>query len=476
MLPVIYALPKQSRHRVTCATVVTLAAIVCLFACLAGSASAVTTSSCNLYASTSGSDSNSGTASAPFASVRRLMEKLSAGQTGCLVSGQTFAGFTLSEGQTHGAEGAPITLTSTNPEEPATISGRVVTEKGANWLTFTHLNFIYGQETLYPSPTVGSAHTTWTYDNVSGGDLNICFLTNPAGDSYGTGEYTLIEHDRVHDCGHPVTKAELEAQSSDTYEGRENGWHVHGLYDEGVHTTVRNSYFYNASGVGILLRSGGFATIEHNVIDANGRGVEIGNEGSASDVVAWNIITNTTSPCGREVDSGSHCDTYGMMTNGTVGSGSVFRNNDLYGNEGGNIEPGINSIVTLEANLDVNPLYVNAAAHEYTLQKGSPAAGYGPDTAQPAAPSEPPKSEATATKTEAPKAPVTESPVTPPTKTETPTKTSTPPPAKTGSSTPQKTSHHPRWGEHAVAASVRSHPTAREAKRKSHRHNHKTRS
>lgn len=474
-------------------------------ACLASAPALAATASttCSLYASTSGSDSNPGTASAPFATAKHLMEKLSAGQTGCLASGETFAAFTLYEGDTHGTEAAPITLTSTNPEEPATIDGRVTTEKGSNWLTFTHLNFIYGQDTLLPSITIASAHTSWTYDNVSGADLNICFQTNPVGDSYGAGEYTLIEHDRVHDCGHPVTKAELEAQANDTYEGRENGWHTHGLYDEGVHTTVRNSYFYDSSGIGILLRSGGFAVIEHNVIDANGRGVELGNEGTENDTIAWNIITNTTSPCGREVGGGSHCDTYGLMTNGSVGAGSVFRDNDLYGNEGGNIEPGINSIVALADNIEVNPLYTNAAAHEYTLETGSPAAGYGPDTAQPSAtsptpietaPVSPPVNTETtpppAAKTEptstapsteeeptstAPPAKEETTPTAPPAKEE---MTSTPPPARTETAKTETTGtkeqghHHSstRGRDAARTASVRTRGTAHRNAKRTKRH------
>ncbi|HEY5192259.1 MAG TPA: hypothetical protein VIJ39_00125 [Solirubrobacteraceae bacterium] len=405
---------KRTRYSFITTALVAPLAIGGVIACFSSSPAlaATTPAPCSLYASTSGNDSNAGTASAPFATAKRLMEKLSAGQTGCLTSGQTFAGFTLSEGQTHGAESAPITLASTNPEEPATLDGRITTEKGADWLTFTHLNFVYGQDTLFPSVTIASAHTSWTYDDVSGGDLNICFLTNPVGDAYGTGEYTLIEHDRVHDCGHPVTKAELEAQSNDIYEGRENGWHTHGLYDEGTHTTVTNSYFYDDSGIGILLRSGGFAVIEHNVIDADGRGVELGNEGTENDNIAWNIISNTTSPCGREVAAGSHCDTYGLMTNGSVGVGSVFHNNDLYGNEGDNIEPGINGIVARVANVEVNPLYANAAAHEYTLEKESPVAGYGPDAAQ-----------STVTSS----APIETTPIPPPAKTETPA----PQPSKT---------------------------------------------
>ncbi len=471
---------KSARRNIAATALAAVLTVCSAIACLSSSPALAATGSttCSLYASTSGNDSNPGTASEPFATAKHLMEKLSAGQTGCLASGQTFAGFTLYEGNTHGAEGAPITITSTDPEEPATINGRVTTEKGSNWLTFMHLNFIYGQDTLLPGLTIASAHTSWTYDNVSGGDLNICFLTNPVGDSYGAGEYTLIENDRVHDCGHAVTKAELEAQANDTYEGRENGWHVHGLYDEGVHTTVRNSYFYDNAGVGILLRSGGFAVVEHNVIDANGRGVEIGNEGSESDTISWNIITNTTSPCGREVGSGSHCDTYGLMANGSVGAGSMFRDNDLYGNEGGSIEPGMNSIVAREANVEVNPLYANAAAHEYTLQQGSPVAGYGPDTAQPTgtAPVTPPaKTEAPVTppaKTEAPVTPPakTEAPVTPPAKTEAPVT----PPAKTETTGTKKQDHQRRAikaRDAAKTASVRhgsAHRLAKRAKRNRH--------
>jgi len=357
---------------------------------------------CSLYASTTGSDRNPGTASAPFATAKRLLERLSAGQTGCLASGQTFGGFTLYAGNTHGAKGEPVTLTSTNPAQPATIDSRVVTEKGANWLTFTNLIFkadiLNNQEN--PSPAIGSAHTRWTYDDISGNDIDICIALARGGS--GTAAYTLIEHDRVHDCGHAVTKGELECQTLskppvcttediDIYEGRLNGWHAHGLYDLGRRTTVRNSYFYDNSGVGILLRAGSHAVIEHNVIDGNGRGVEIGNEGANGATVAWNIITDTTTPCGKEVDKPYYCDTFGVSSAGSypeeVGRGNIVENNDIYNNEGGNIAPSgdVCTCIALAGNIDANPLYVDAAKHEYTLQPGSPVLGYGPDTAQPAA-------------------------------------------------------------------------------------------
>lgn len=432
-----------------------LVAFVIILMC-APAYSAAASSACNKFASTQGSDSNPGTAAAPFATAKHLLEKLSAGETGCLASGQTFAGFTLYSGNTHGAEGAPVTLTSTNPEIPAIIDSRITTEKGANWLTFTHLTLEadVANDTEEPSPTVGSAHTSWTFDDISGGDTDICVTTNPVGDSYGTGEYTLLENDRVHDCGHPLTLNELLCQSEskapvcsvenvDLYEDRLNGWHAHGLYNMGQFTTVRNSYFYDNSGLGILLRAGAGAVIEHNVIDGNGRGVEFGNEGASDSTVAWNLITNTTSPCANEAPTGYRCDSFGISSSGAypteVGAGNVAKDNDVNGSAGPNIAPSgdISPDVGLEHNVEVAPLYVNAAAHEYTLQASSPVLGYGPDTAQPG--STPPPTVETPKSTpptEAPKStpPPVEAPKSPPPVVET-TK-STPPVVETPTLTP----------------------------------------
>ncbi len=342
---------------------------------------------CDLYASSSGSDNNPGTASAPVLSVKRLIGKLAAGQTGCLTSGQTFSGFTLYAGNSHGAAGAPVTITSTDPNTPATINTRVTTTSGADWLTFTHLILKSDvlSSTENASPTINSAHTSWTYDDISGNDLNICILPSQPTE-YGAAEYTLVEHDRVHDCGRPVTSAEeqAEAENDDKYEGRLNGWHAHGIYDEGLHTTIRNNYFYDNSSKGILLRGGSYAVVEHNIVDHNGSGVLFGDNGPNHDVVAWNIVSNSTSPCGKET---GWCDDFGVWSycQGNCVANS-FVNNDVFGNDDGNIAPSYDlcSCIEVKNNIEADPLYVNAAVHNYTLQSHSPAAGYGPDTAQPA--------------------------------------------------------------------------------------------
>jgi hypothetical protein len=348
--------------------------------------------SCDLYASSSGSDSNSGAATKPLKTVKRLIGALAPGQTGCLTSGQTFAGFTLHAGDSHGAEGAPVTITSTDPAAPATINTRVTTTSGNDWLTFTHLILVSDvlSSTEDPSPTINSRHTTWTYDDISGSDTNICILPSQP-TSYGAAEYTLIEHDRVHNCGRPVTAAEQAAQgeNGNLYEGRLNGWHAHGVYDEGLHTTIRNSYFYDNSSKGILLRGGSYAVVEHNIVDHNGSGVLFGDDGPNHDVVAWNIITNSTSPCGKET---GWCDDFGVWSfcEGSCTADS-FVNNDVFGNQNGNLAPSYDlcSCIEVRENVERDPLYANASAHDYTLSPGSSAIGYGPDTAQPSGESPP---------------------------------------------------------------------------------------
>jgi hypothetical protein len=456
------------QHRTLCAAIALLALAIVLMC--APTYSAAASSACDKFASPQGSDNNPGTAAAPFATAKHLLEKLSAGETGCLASGQTFAGFTLYAGNTHGAEGEPVTLTSTNPEVPAIIDSRVTTEKGTDWLTFTHLilkaDILNNAEE--PSPTIDSAHTTWTYDDISGGSIDICLLTGAVGDSYGTGEYTLIEGDRVHDCGHPLTHEELECQgvskfpvctteNTDIYESRLNGWHAHGIYDEGTYTTVRNSYFYDNSSKGILLRGGTGAVIEHNVIDHNGSGLLFGDDEQSHATVAWNLITNSTSPCAKEAPTGYKCDSFGIWSYNCLCTADVVRNNDVYGNEGGNIAPpeDLSSEIKLEHNFEVDPLYVNAAAHEYTLQADSPALGYGPDTAPPTS-TPPPTTEPTTPTTESTPPPIeSTAPITPTTESTAPT-----PPPTTDPTTAPKRTHPPtsrKSRNRAAAARLRSH-------------------
>jgi hypothetical protein len=358
-----------------------------------------TPAACNLYASNAGSDSNIGSQSAPFLTLRKLASSLAAGQTGCLQSGQVFdssANVAFDGGETHGLEGKPVTITSTNPSEPATITHSLALNYGVNYVIFTHLSFnwsmpkpwvcwnaggdavpgmvVSGPGTCSPGTPyhetavqigLGGKHDSFTYDDITSNGTDICF--NLGGGASGWGEDNVLEHDRIHNCGPTV-----EAQGTGfPVVNQEWGWHSHGVYDYARKTLIKNDYIYGNSRNGVLFYGGGEGAVaEHNIIDRNGAGVWFG--GNNNNYVAWNIITNSQSPRGMA--------DYGIGSAGSS-TGNVATKNCLYGNQSGEIAPG--SFTATENKTGTDPLYTNGASHDYVLQANSPCLGYGPDTSQP---------------------------------------------------------------------------------------------
>lgn len=354
---------------------------------------------CDLFATPSGLDSNAGSRSAPFRSLHKLATSLKAGETGCLQSGETFdsgGNLYLSPGETHGKEGQPVTITSTNPGEPATITHGLALEHGVNYVTFTHVDFNWSmpkpwvcwnaEGDLIPGQVISGPGTcsagtpssedavqigmsgkddSLTYDEITSDDTNICINLYGSGTLWGEGN--VLEHDRIHNCG-PTVEA---SKTGFPTPNEEWGWHSHGVYDYARGTIIKNDYIYDNSRDGVLLYGGGEgAVVEHNVIDHNGAGIWFGNDNN--DRATRNIITNSTSPRGvADYGIGSY----------EPGSGNVATNNCLYGNLSGEIEDG--GVASTDNKTDTNPLYINAERNEYTLQADSPCLGYGPDTAQP---------------------------------------------------------------------------------------------
>jgi hypothetical protein len=351
--------------------------------------------SCNLYASTSGSDSNAGTQSAPFRSLSKLVSSLRAGQTGCLQSGETFdsnGNVALEAGEAHGEEGRPVTITSTDPGEPATITHSLAIEAGVNYLTIEHVDFNWtvpkpwvcwnAEGNIVPGKiisgpgkcatgtpyaesavqiAIGGKGDSLNYDEITNSDTNICIV----GGSHGEGD--VLEHDRIHDCGPTVETS----QSGFPVVNEETGWHSHGVYDFSRGMSIKNNYIYDNSRDGVLLYGGGEgAVVEHNLIDHNGAGIWFGDD--SNDRAAWNIVTDSTSPRGVA--------DYGIGSD-YPGSGNVAEDNCLGGNLSGEVQEG--GFAASNNKTGVNPLYLNAQRHEYTLSADSPCLGYGPDTAQP---------------------------------------------------------------------------------------------
>src|ERR1700719_736406 len=108
--------------------------VAALVACLSSAPAALATT-CNKFAASGvpsgieGKNTNSGTEASPYKTLEKLEESLTAGQTGCLESGQTFdtkENTDLERG--NGTEASPIVITSTESAKPATITNSLAIE------------------------------------------------------------------------------------------------------------------------------------------------------------------------------------------------------------------------------------------------------------------------------------------------------------------------------------------------------------
>jgi hypothetical protein len=345
----------------------------------------------------------------PSSNLSKAISSAPAGSVICLSPGSYTS--VIDVESDNGTSGHPVTITSANYNSEAVIDNQMGILTPASWLTFTKLDFNWSMpmpwdclnsggdgipneiiSTPYssgqcqagtpnsddfPSISISGANNTISYDTITNNNTDICINVVDSGGN-PTAQSNVIDHDTIYNCG-PLVSGYFATYNQDP------GWHDHGIYDYGTDTQITNNYIYGNSRNGILEDpSGSGATIEHNIIDDNGNGIDF--NGNKSVVVKYNIITNSTSPLGVKQGPSNSLD-YGVNewvnSNGTGTSpGTVFENNCLGGNLSGDIVLGPD--ITQANNLTgKNPLYANVANHDYTLSSNSPCLGDGPDTAQP---------------------------------------------------------------------------------------------
>jgi hypothetical protein len=304
-------------------------------------------------ASTTGSDSGSGSAASPFLTAQKLVDSLQAGQTGCLMGGTyNLAGGTSGSQLKFnhgGASGAPLTLQS-YPGQMATLtSGPVYVPNGSNYVDITNLTI-----NTHGIAEVG-VQIMGAYDQLTDNDITnqnskgSCIILG-SDTGYGQAVSPLVEDNIIHECGYFPT---------DPFED-------HGVYDDNtVGAVITNNIFWGIPyGWGVQLYPDAQGTqVTHNVIDNNGNGVVVGGNAlsaSSNNTITQNIITNSS----NEYD-------IQYWWGGAVGSGNVANNNCVYNGNQGNLEsPG--SGLSFAGNVTADPMYVSAAARNYTLQSGSP--------------------------------------------------------------------------------------------------------
>jgi parallel beta-helix repeat protein len=315
---------------------------------------------CTKVASPAGSDAAAGTDAAPYKTATKLANSLSPGDVGCLHQGTYLEDVRMGRG---GSASAPVTLTS-YPGERAKVVGRFYVPKGSNFVTVSNLdlNGTPSQGTNDandPSPTINAEDASFIGNDVTNDHNAICFLL---GNSWGAVKNTLIQGNRIHDCGR------LPAEN-----------HAHGIYVE-ISTDARiiDNVIYDNADRGVQLYHDAQGTlIRGNVIDGNGEGIIFsGDYGytSNNNIVEDNIISNSRErnnveswyPDGNPIGQGN------LVRNNCIGGGGYDRGNGGIAQEWG-FKVENNNVI------GKNPRFADRAGKDFRLQSGSPCTGIAND-------------------------------------------------------------------------------------------------
>jgi parallel beta-helix repeat protein len=301
---------------------------------------------CDAYVGPSGSDSAAGTLASPYATVQHLSDTLTPGQTGCLLAGTYVENLRLVN--------PGITLTSA-PGVRATVRGRMRLMEAATDVTITRLN-IDGRNTQGSgSPVVVADRATFTYDDVTNYNTDICFIVGAIGWSGWPDEVIhdmTIAHNRIHNCG--------VLPSTNTH---------HGLYIENTdRLQIVDNVIYDNAARGIQLYPNAVnTTVSGNIIDGNGEGLIFGGDNGVSsnhNLVTRNIITNSKLRSGVE----------SWYPQGTApGVANVVTVNCLSGNAGGDVNTSAGGFQAV-GNVTADPGYADAGAKDFTVAASSPCA------------------------------------------------------------------------------------------------------
>jgi hypothetical protein len=302
---------------------------------------------CDLYASTTGSDSNPGTYSSPFATVAHLVNSLAPGQVGCLFGGTYSQDVTSTS---TGTAAAPVTVTS-YPGELATIIGRLWID--GNYETWEHLALDGKNANNLPSPTVNGSYDIVRYDDIYDEHTGICI--EPGSYDGQTATDATISHDLIHDCGAlPPTN------------------HDHCIYDSAIATHIANNLIYDCADRAVqLYPDSQDALINNNVIDNESQGVDFSGgplTATSNATVENNLITNAgLNYCN---DSGGCRGMYSIW-GWPVGTGNVAENNCVYGGDRPWIDTSQGGFSSI-GNLLEDPGYQDEASHNYNISSSSP--------------------------------------------------------------------------------------------------------
>ncbi len=299
------------------------------------------------YVATTGADSNAGSSAAPWRTVQKALNTLTAGQIAIVRAGTYVESLDMSRA---GTPSAPITVR-------AEAGARPILRAGTGQPDNTALHFRSGAAYIrvqgFTIEGATGPSSTNVYADGSSHDLEIseCEIRG----SQRQGFFSEASTSRVH-----VIACRIHDNGGSGPSNLD-----HNLYVQGSSHLIASNLITGApNGYGIqLYQSSDHVVITGNTIAGNALdGIVVGSSSAGTTTDA--LIVNNVLTGNRAAIS-----TY---WGGAVGANDVARNNLSWGNSTGDF---IGTVITYSANLFANPLFVNAGAGDYHLQATSPALG-----------------------------------------------------------------------------------------------------
>jgi hypothetical protein len=324
----------------------------------AGSASAATT--CDLYASPSGSDSGTGQLNAPLATVRALDEALTSGQTGCVEAG-TYG--SVNSGwmnlDNSGTSTGQITITPV-PGQSVKLVGFIALT--GNYATLTGFN-IDGSNTVYDVER-GGTHCPYPVSEgleIDGhGDIfenNNLYQSIPSlrGNGLGIGwngqaDNTIVRFNRIHDVGQCMAYDHIVYLSHGNNVRIYDNWMWNDAHGWGVqvYPDVTNARIFN------------------NVINNTGSGFVVGGSSAvAGNQLYHNVVMNSSGLVNAGLAQG-----VALSTCCGLGAGNSFSGNVSYDNPGGVADA---SGIAMSGNTTAAPNLADPAFHDFRVTSSTPA-------------------------------------------------------------------------------------------------------
>jgi hypothetical protein len=325
-------------------------------------------SSSTYYVSPTGSDSNSGSQSYPFATIQHANSVVAPGDTVVVADGTYYGNITLTAS---GTSGYPITYKAANKWKAKLVGtgsgdGSTVIRLSGGHTIIQNFD-ISGTDALGIS--LAYAGTTASFNQAIGNyvhDITTpCDSNGGAAISTGGGDnYTGITHNDM--IGNFLLNIVPTA-------GCTTGPLPDGLYAQIPYSVIANNIAINAGYAIVGWHAASHMTVFGNTLINNYRPITIGAGdapgGTTNDysLVQNNIIVNSTSTAIAETTGGTS----------TTGTHNQYIDNLIYG---GDTAISLNNGLQATGTVNANPLFVNntgTASGDYRLQSSSPARGAG---------------------------------------------------------------------------------------------------